>query len=65
MEFIKFGISLVTTGVYIYCCWKIALRFGRSGAWGVLSVIPLGNLIYWMIISSTKIEEVDCGSDNV
>jgi hypothetical protein len=58
-------ISMIFTGVYVYCCWKIALRFGRSGTWGFLLLIPLGNLLYWIIISATELDEIECETKNV
>ena len=51
-------LGLILTAFYIYCCCKISVRFGRHAIWGFLLVVPvIGYLIFWIIMSVTKVKE--------
>lgn len=51
--------------VFAYCAVRISRRFGRSGALGLLFIIPLGSVIFWAIMARTEIELQNEGTQNV
>jgi hypothetical protein len=51
--FIVIGLSilqLVFLVVLIVRCWKLSARVGWGGATALLSIVPLINLIYWLLL---------------
>lgn len=51
-------IGILISFVFIYFNYKIAVRFKRNGFISFLHIIPLiGPLIYWIILSKTKVKE--------
>ena len=64
LEILIHTLSAITFLVFTYCSSKISRRFGRSGALGLLHLLPFGNIIFWAIMAHTIIEPKREGVEN-
>lgn len=44
-----FIIAIAITIFSIYCCWRVAQKSGYNGAWSLLLLIPVVNIIIELI----------------